>query len=341
METRNFRRSTRPACGVFRRAFTLIELLVVIAIIAVLIALLLPAVQQAREAARRTQCKNNLKQLGIAHHNFHDAYGKLVNGANYVINGTWAIGLLPYIEQDNLFKMYQGYVLPKAGEEWSNPPFYFAPENLPITRTRFSVYTCPSDIPSTQWRDMTAHNYAVNYGNTTTRLQPTLDTIVHGGGPFAITINGKQPYDFLEDNDKITLARMEDGTSNTLMMAEVLQGVQTKDSSSTANGDSELRGMIWFGDSAGFTTSLAPNTTLPDVVYFAGNFCNNAPELGLPCVNDTATNPFGQFASRSRHPGGVQVLMCDGSARMISNNININTWRALSTARSGEVVGDF
>jgi prepilin-type N-terminal cleavage/methylation domain-containing protein len=140
------------------RGFTLIELLVVIAIIGVLIALLLPAVQAAREAARRTQCTNNFKQMGIAMHNYHDSQGSLPIGRQDAQRRTWAMSILPYLEQGNLF-----------GAINFSQPFYER-ANTTVIRSQISGFQCPSDQPSIQEPDTpyprSKSNFAANWGNT-------------------------------------------------------------------------------------------------------------------------------------------------------------------------------
>jgi len=148
-----------------RRGFTLIELLVVIAIIAILIGLLLPAVQKVREAAARMKCTNNMKQIALANHNYESAYGTFVPGISRTgcCWGTWMIPILPYMEQDNLFKIYTNF----GGNDTTGPRYSTTPINSRVSRTRLPTFLCPSDTPRL-WNGglNTMHNYVLNAGNT-------------------------------------------------------------------------------------------------------------------------------------------------------------------------------
>lgn len=290
------------------RGFTLIELLVVIAIIAILIALLLPAVQQAREAARRTQCKNNLKQIGLGLHNYHDTYRKFPAGRYGCCYGTWQVSLLPFIEQGNMYDLWIW--------DYGNVRYSSSPNTTNVTNNRIAALTCPSDQVNTPINQITSHNYAANYGNTGYAQQSTLNGVAFRGAPFGDFSKGF-----------FGLSDILDGTSSTLLVAEVLQGKQ-----------SDLRGFTWWGDASSMTTYLGPNSTIPDRIY-SPPYCVNMPEINLPCAVSTSTEPT-MFASRSRHPGGVQVVLCDGSARFISENINIDTWRAYGTTSGSEVISE-
>ncbi|RCS41198.1 DUF1559 domain-containing protein [Bremerella cremea] len=298
-----------------RNAFTLVELLVVIAIIGVLIALLLPAVQQAREAARRMQCSNNMKQIGLAMHNYHDTYNSFPAGAYGCCWGTWQVSILPYIEQKNLYENYN--ITDKYATSESR---YSGSDNTDVTRVRLDALTCPSDIPNAPLSSITSHNYAANYGNTGYAQQADLNGVIFGGAPFEYVSGGSNEFYGFKD--------VVDGTSNTLLVGEVLQGQKT-----------DLRGFSWWGDASSFTAYLAPNSTEPDRIY-SSSYCNNLPQLNLPCAVSSTAAPT-MFASRSRHPGGVQVTLCDGSTRFVAETIQINIWRSLATTHGKEVISDF
>jgi prepilin-type N-terminal cleavage/methylation domain-containing protein/prepilin-type processing-associated H-X9-DG protein len=296
-----------------RRAFTLIELLVVIAIIAILIGLLLPAVQKVREAAARIKCQNNLKQIGLAMHNYHDANQHLPPGdpstGSY---GTWQVSVLPYIEQDNLYKLYVNF----GNAQGSGITYSSTVNRTNVTSRTLPILTCPSDPNAGHFQPfgVSMHNYAVNFGNTT-RTQGTYNGVLFGGAPFSY------------NNKTFRITDISDGTSNTLLAAEVLQGV-------SAGSLTDLRGFTWWGPAAGFEGYFGPNSASPDSLQFT-SYCNNQPQLGLPCVV-TSVN---QFGARSKHTGGVNVTLCDGSVRFVSDGVSISTWRALSTSQGGEVLG--
>jgi prepilin-type N-terminal cleavage/methylation domain-containing protein/prepilin-type processing-associated H-X9-DG protein len=305
-----------------RRGFTLIELLVVIAVIAVLIALLVPAVQKVREAAARAECSNNLRQVALAMHNYHDAFKTLPpgvsNAAPYWGQGNWQVSILPYIEQDVLRQMYLDYGV-------TNGRNYYNVANIAgTTGKQIPTLLCPSDgPPNTQgWpgngSSVTYHNYVVNFGNTgideTAHWQiATLGGLKFQGAPFTRGIGQK-------------LENISDGTSTTLMASEVVQG----------HGH-DLRGCTWWGSGSGFVTYLRPNDSAPDLSWSDASWCNPAPP-NPPCAFRTVAYVFG---ARSRHPGGVNVAMCDGSLRFVLGDIDITTWRALSTTMGDEVIGDY
>ncbi len=290
-----------------RQGFTLVELLVVIAIIGVLVGLLLPAVQAAREAARRMSCGNNLKQIGLAMHNYHDSLGSFPPGAYpSCCYGTWVSLFLPYMEQGNLSKLYV---------DWGNTSgarYSHKPNTTNVTTKRIKALSCPSDIDNAPFSGLTNHSYAVNYGNTGYSQQSTLNGVTFHGAPFARNIT-----------KKIKFRDILDGTSNTLMVAEVRQG-QARD----------LRGFLWWSDASGFVSYLAPNSQLPDRIYSL-SYCN--PIVGMPCDKSSSSNPT-MFASRSLHPGIVQAVNCDGSVSTYSESIDLLVWQARSTTQGSEVI---
>lgn len=305
---------TKPS----RDGFTLVELLVVIAIIGVLIALLLPAVQAAREAARRTECSNNLKQYGLAFHNRHDVHGKLPIGASENLRQTWVIHMWPFLEQNNVADAYN-----------YNAHFYQSPNIVTnsangVTATRLKVYKCPSDPGADLWKGdqywRARLNYAVNYGNFT--IPNGSSTNGAGKAPFGYDgPNGA----FSEASRASRLADFTDSTSNTLIMAEIRCAL--------SETDADMRGDVLNDDAAGggFMTIRTPNSSTNDIMQ--SGWCISKAAQGLPCSTGNQ-----DFASRSQHPTGVQVLFADGSAHFIAETIDLATWRALGSMQGGEVV---
>ncbi|WZO97473.1 DUF1559 domain-containing protein [Isosphaeraceae bacterium EP7] len=292
-----------------RNGFTLIELLIVISVISLAIALLLPAVQSAREAARRIQCIDHLKQLGLALHQYHDIHGQFplgsvsrdpvtTLGGNHRI--PFCVSLLPYIEQGASFSNYN-----------INLSFQRS-ENSTSRLTRIETFQCPSDDPVVYVNSQSVAidhkgNYGVNWGpNTYFNQEP-------GGAPFYINY-GAGFADFI------------DGASNTLAMMEMRQ------SPSQTGGLLDRRGRIWNDNSSCYqlTAKLTPNNQAPD-----RGICGNDPSDNLPCLY--STDPANHFlTARSQHPGGLNALLCDGSARFFKDSVALATWKAMSTTQGGE-----
>jgi len=328
------------------RGFTLIELLVVIAIIAILIALLLPAVQQAREAARRTQCKNNLKQLGLALHNYHDTFNTFPPAhtrtqsavpANGTLTGWRGFSahamLLPYIEQNNLYTSIDFNT------------YFDAPQNTIARRTIIAAYLCPSDTPFPGSANRGNNSYPGCMG-------PSLGQYVN---PIGIR-DGVFSFDVT-----VRMRDLLDGTSNTIAFGEHLMG--DNNNTSYRPGD-VVRGITWTG------TSLTKPTQAELDVYgtacqagTANHHSHGGREWAIgmpaqtlfntmvppnwkfptcqPCAGCGWMDSQGAFPARSRHVGGVQITLADGSSRFVSENVDLATWQNLGSTRGGEVIGEY
>ena len=297
------------------RGFTLIELLVVIAIIAILIALLLPAVQQAREAARRTQCKNNLKQIGLALHNYHDTHRVFppgwiaVNefGVPSAHEGTsgagWGVGILPYMEQNNIYQLFNP-LLPLTDAA-----------NKPFLRSQIQGYKCPSDPQPNFFAiveegggavlaELPSANYIGCFGPESLddcelspgNLPVMADGTCKGGGTFY-------------HNSSVRIAWITDGTSNTFMVGE-------RKTRADLDWHTSWPGMIAEGEEA------------------FQRVCGSADH-----VPNDPLHHFDDFSSV--HTGGAQFCLGDGSVRFISENMDKGVYRGLATIQGGEVSGDF
>ncbi|WP_020470898.1 DUF1559 domain-containing protein [Zavarzinella formosa] len=318
--------------------FTLIELLVVIAIIAILIGLLLPAVQKIREAANRMKCTNNLKQLSLACHGYGDAIGYLPLGrkADQYNAYTWSLYILPFHEQKAKGDGFVGLPDNTASLNQTQAP-------SPAQATLEAVVTtwmCPSD------------SYAPvgESGGGWARARGNYAACVGPGGMYGQQLNGQTPFgqgvfafnqgQGIANQRKITLAQITDGTSNTILLSERL--------STTVSGWGGNPGDITLGNmgAALFSTLNTPNTTVADVLR--GNsdgdtaVCPQAhadTAYKPPC--DGSGNEAIAFASAfSKHTGGVNVGMADGSVRFIRNSITPANWRAMGTSSGGETISE-
>jgi prepilin-type N-terminal cleavage/methylation domain-containing protein/prepilin-type processing-associated H-X9-DG protein len=336
----------RPRIRARTSGFTLIELLVVIAIIAVLIALLLPAVQAAREAARRIQCTNNMKQMGLAIHNYHDVHNALPSGRIWkplpgiplpgllmgVQNTPWFVLMLPQYEQSPLYNAFN-FAIGVEGPLQGGIPLGWS-MNATVIQTKVSLFQCPSDndrlfelalFPGGPTLVETRGNYVVCWGNTQWAQQNAV----------AGTPTQNLPPKFLKSafgHYTIGLASIVDGTSSTVFMAEVIQG---------QGGDS--RGLIW-GPTAEFMTRFVPNGT-SDYYGVTWPPASGGDQIGVGCFPEPylpcGVVPFPWYdafqGARSRHPGGVNALFGDGSVRFVKNGISAQIWVALGSICAGEV----
>jgi prepilin-type N-terminal cleavage/methylation domain-containing protein/prepilin-type processing-associated H-X9-DG protein len=350
------------------RGFTLIELLVVIAIIAILIALLLPAVQQAREAARRTQCRNNLKQLGLALHNYHDTHGifpgngvasTAIPGGNY--RAAWMsfsglAMLLPYVEQSNIYNQLDFNL------RWNRN--LNGNRNDTLTRTKMPAFVCPSDPAA----------------NTTytRRLAPT--SYCFSTGPGSHWSLRRNPVGFATLYNGSRIRDITDGTSNTIAMSEAQIGQNlgrylpnTKPrvmwhrvvTGQRLQRSRNANGRVWDGRQPAHVTQINNYYSNCLSMYDSGSGWHNSsdeqgrhwctgrvywgpwmttlvgPNSGPSCDNDRSVTDMSIKDPSSYHTGGVMVLLCDGSVRFISENINQPTWMALGSKARNEVLGEF
>jgi prepilin-type N-terminal cleavage/methylation domain-containing protein/prepilin-type processing-associated H-X9-DG protein len=312
-----------------RPAFTLIELLVVIAIIAILIALLLPAVQQAREAARRSTCKNNLKQLGLALHNYHDVAGQFP--INYcrpwgqIWNGrstSWMTQILPYIDQANLYSKID-----------FNRGIGNSAANAAVARTAISVYQCPSDSSGgkmagranrggvwgvNNYKGVAGANWCwgsfrSNTGNRqfdSTRWGTTCNGLDRGNGMF---FRGNE-WSYTTKVRDVT-----DGLSNTFAVGEAVPAWSNHT-------------WWWHVNGSTGTTSVPLNQKNPG--------CPATEEYNR-CMERRLGDWPNNYSFFSRHVGGGHFLMGDGSVRFVNQNMNRDTYRGLGTLDRGEVIGEF
>ncbi len=272
------------------------------------------------------QCTNQLRQLALAVQNFADAHKTLPDPTNpdhsalASMYGTWTVSVIPFMEEATMAGQYQNF-----GNALANGATYANDPNLTlVTSNHLPALTCPSDDPSTDgWPGsgmrVAYHNYALNGGNTPlsgdesvlTPISP-YNGVIFNGAPF---VKGKLQR----------LKDIQDGTSQTFLAGEVIQGHR-----------SDLRGLIYWAPAACFTTYLRPNDTQPDVFWASYGWCDPNPP-NPPCQPWTSPSMF-MLAARSRHPGGVNVALVDGSARFLADDIDVTLWRSLSTSKGGETV---
>jgi len=320
------------------RGFTLIELLVVIAIIAILIALLLPAVQQAREAARRTQCRNHLKQLGLALHNYLDAYNSFpIGGQVPIYQANWRASLLPYLDQAPLYNRLtqtpangNGY---NTFNGWTGDGGY-GTANAALNNAFVPAYKCPSSVLSAFYVG-TADGVSPGQGNG--EIGMTMDYVGICGGysavaPFNTNAWLNTSYGTMATNGmlQIGVAKLirdcTDGTSNTMMVGEDSGTIANVDRRKNLGGGwgghrgLSLSGGSGYGNGGVITTLYSPNpTTTPQ---FTGAGFNN--------------NPLTSF-----HEGGVHALLADGGVRFISENLSFDILLRLCVINDGQVIGEF
>jgi prepilin-type N-terminal cleavage/methylation domain-containing protein/prepilin-type processing-associated H-X9-DG protein len=310
-----------------RTGFTLVELLVVIAIIGILVALLLPAVQSAREAARRMQCQNNMKQAALAMHNHHDAKGHFPHGVYNHLDGTgntpppyggtnqdrrcWFHEMLPYVEQQALYDQFETHM--KTGKSALAFPGMMAV---------VPSMCCPSDGNSpklkTFWGGLGTEHQGFS-GNLV--MLAGSDYFNEGGADKSTNLNG-----LFFSLSEIAIGEIKDGTTNTVMVTELLLSPDI--------GSHDIRGRYYNPAHGGvlFSTRVPPNTLVPDRL----NWCSDNPIPAAPCIW-TGTNMF--VSARSNHSGGVNTGFADGSVHFLSQHIDPILYKALGSRNGGEVIG--
>jgi prepilin-type N-terminal cleavage/methylation domain-containing protein/prepilin-type processing-associated H-X9-DG protein len=316
----------------FRRGFTLIELLVVIAIIAILIGLLLPAVQKVREAAARMSCQNKMKQIGLAAHNYHDANGNLPPAYDARTGLSWHVLILPYIEQDNLYRLFD--------QTNASVSHAIVGRNNPHGLVKLAAYQCPScplqeqafgapnntngdsdRIPGTAAGAPAAipHYYGVNGPRGTNPSSNTaypVGTSLHEGVPAATS-------GMMQRDGKITLMGITDGTSNTMMFAE----------------------MSWVQPTFGtrYRTWTRGGEEYAGIIAGRPSFVVSCRNVQNPINSILRTNliaPYNDVPFGSMHTGGMNSAFGDGSVRFLRDSITMASYRALGSRNGGEVLAN-
>jgi prepilin-type N-terminal cleavage/methylation domain-containing protein/prepilin-type processing-associated H-X9-DG protein len=322
--------------------FTLVELLVVIAIIGVLVALLLPAVQAAREAARRNQCLSNLKQLSLGLLNYESANGKFPPAFEYGKNDhpailtnigpNWAIRLLPFVEQGPLYARIDKTVTVPGQKE----PLISHPNNAPVRETVVATFRCPTDTynsvrleigPVANPQFWARGNYAANAGNGPLYKSTTRSDVING--PDSPGWQDPKRRGVIGPNVAAKLKEITDGTTNTILLGEVRSGITPTDRRGTwALGQAGASTLFWYGTTGDANGPNVCNAESDDV---AGLKTADLALMTQECMPAYISNENNQATVRSMHSGGVNLGMADGSAHFVADNIDTGLPRLLSS----------
>ncbi|QDV68645.1 Fimbrial protein precursor [Rosistilla carotiformis] len=321
-----------------RVGFTLVELLVVIAIIGILVGLLLPAVQAAREAARRMQCSNNLKQQGLALHNHHDTYRKFPNGASRSNGPNWRFHILPGLEEENLYDQVDQSAHVYSGCNSSSSYGQQATgNNLILIDLTVPTYKCPSSaLPSNEpggnmcnYDRLQTHDYVGISGAFPDPANRT--NVCSTGASYGVYCN----TGVLVPEKELSFRDITDGTSNAIFVAEQSGRVGTNDYRTNYHGG--WRGWSSSGDVTTKTGAhhIAGVTTVASVINAktAQSGGNTVPKSDRPYAGNTILNSF--------HPGGIQVLLADGSVRFLAETLEFTTLSRLCVRDDGNVLAEF
>ncbi len=299
-----------------KRAFTLVELLVVIAIIGILVALLLPAIQAAREAARRMQCTNHLKQIGLAIHNYHDTYGSYPYGVNAAWGQSWTTHVLGHIEQTHLAE-----IVPWTDSGWWGGTDANSLAFIQLARAQIPTFRCPSqpgpktgDVNGLSGRFIT--NYLGNAGGNA-----RYDNIRSSGMDRSNGIFLACRFNVSNTRDPLAMRDVTDGTSTTLLLGESVHLLDASKGCSICDRFSFYHMNFDSGNGGDFSEVLGST-------YYRIN-------------TDAVSNHERECAFSSMHPGGCNGVLADGSTRFFAEAIDINIWRGLGSRDRGEALGKF
>jgi prepilin-type N-terminal cleavage/methylation domain-containing protein len=326
------------------RGFTLIELLVVIAIIAILVALLLPAVQQAREAARRSQCKNALKQIGLALHNYNDVHSTMPPGyvsrgvsatdpasAETALGFSWTTMILPFADQATLYEQFD------FSEDAGDGP------NLRHGQTTLPMFRCPSDLSRNVFTMVDISGTTINdSGGNPLQLATSNYVGIIGYGSLSMSPGNPAGKGILYRNSSVRFRDVTDGTSNTILAGERASDHQFNSSNPSMRVDANS---TWYAAIPGIAARSAGMMMMPTMTEASPSLIlghvGQPAMMGMMQMHHVHNNTNHIVHFSSRHVGGAHFLLADGHVVFLSENISYDTFRFLGTRDDGEILGDF